>query len=340
MATGTFTAFYPSRPFWAVNGIDFGDPKTMDNFEELMSEEMYTESGETFSLKICRDGMVMVRIEELEEKDDAAPTATSRIEIIVEKWGEYLDYLNSFYLLLDSSTLRSMNLAHFNLHEITTRDAFRVGHENGRIAYYNIALESVGSTFQMARFRSSYGPTPIAHDPRIATRPTISSEVIWTAAKQFGFVVKNPGLEKVLASIAKSISEYKVGNYETSIILAWFTSETVVSKMWKTHISSLNKDVGKGEQRINRERRDYLYGRDFTIGLVANILELFEVLPFRLFRDIDTVRRLRNKIVHREPEYSLTVADAQLAIKTAVELCRNSCGIDFTPSLSYSVTVL
>jgi hypothetical protein len=45
-----FTAFYPSRPFWAGNKIDFSDPQALDNFTELMSEEMYEESrGDVFA---------------------------------------------------------------------------------------------------------------------------------------------------------------------------------------------------------------------------------------------------------------------------------------------------
>jgi len=331
-----FTAFYPSRPFWAVDKIDFSDPKSEDHFQELMSEEVYEEADEMFSVKICRDGRIMVRVEAL-EKEDANSNAPVSADAMVGKWGEYLDYLNSFYLLLDSSTIRSMNLAYFSLHEITIRDAFRVHYQNGKISGENIAAESVASLFQLGRFKSTYG-LPIPNDPKILMRRVISWDAIANAVKQFGIVVKSPGLEKVLGSFTKSIAEYKVGNYETSIILAWFISERVIDKIWIRHIASLNKDIGEGRQRMNRERKDYLTGRDFPISLVANVLELFDVLPFSLFKDVDAVRGFRNKIVHGGSGYSPNATDAQLAIKTALELSRASYGIDFTPNFAYWVT--
>ena len=115
-----------------------------------------------------------------------------------------------------------MNLGYFNLHEITNRDAFRVRYENGKDAGENVANESIASVFQMARFASSYGSIPIPHDSRIMMRRVITRDAIAHAAEDFRVVMSNPGLESVLASFTKSISEYKVGNYETSIILTWF----------------------------------------------------------------------------------------------------------------------
>jgi hypothetical protein len=336
MPISHFTAFYPSRPFWAVSKIDFSDPNSLKNFHDLMSEEVYQDVSETFSLKISRDGRIMLRIEAL-ERVDVQGQAPITIESTVRIWGEYLDYLNAFYLLLDSSVTKLMNLSYFNLHEITNRDAFRVRYEDGKEAGYNVANESIASTFQMGRFSSSYGSTPIPYDSRIAGRWVISREAIAHAVGNFRVLMSNPGLEKVLASFTKSIGEYKVGNYETSIILAWFISETIISKLWRDHIDSLNSEVAEGQRRINRERKDYLIGREFPISLVSNILELWGILPFNLFKDVDTVRGFRNKIVHGAAKYTPGATEAQLAINTALELSRRSNAIDFAPSLSYSV---
>src|SRR5712692_2830672 len=92
MPISHFTAFYPSRPFWAVSKIDFSDPNNLKNFHDLMSEEVYQDSSEAFSLKVSRDGRIMLRIEAL-EKDDVQTEAPIDIESTVRKWGEYLDYL-------------------------------------------------------------------------------------------------------------------------------------------------------------------------------------------------------------------------------------------------------
>ena len=59
-----------------------------------------------------------------------------------------------------------------------------------------------------------------------------------------------------------------------------FISEAIISKYWRGRIESLNMEIGDGQQRINRERKDYLMGRDFPVSLVSNMLELWGILPF------------------------------------------------------------
>lgn len=336
MHIGHFTAFYPSRPFWAGSGIDFDDPSSLEKFGDLMSEETYTYSNDIFAIKICRDGQIMIRVEAL-EKDDAPLGVLSDMEVTVKKWGEYLDYLNAFYLLLDCSVLKLMNLSYFSLHEITNRDAFRIRYENGKAAGYEIAAESITSVFQMGRFLATYGFTPVKHDPRISTRYVISLEAIENAVKDFELAVGQPGLEKVLASFTKSIAEYKVGNYETSIVLAWFISERIIADLWNGHLQSLNTDLDEGQKRINRKRQGYLTGRDLSVSLVLNLLELWGILPFALFKDVDKVRAFRNDIVHGESRYVPTAEDARLAIDTARDLFRRTTSIEFNPNLAYSV---
>jgi hypothetical protein len=142
-----FTAFYPSRPFWAGSKVNFDDQSYEGWFHDQMVEEVYVHQTDAFTVKVCRDGRIMLRIEALEHSEDGQ--ALAPIEDTVKKWGEYLDYLNAFYLLLDSSTIEVANLAYFNLHEITNRDIFRVRYENGKSAGENIAIESIASVFQM-----------------------------------------------------------------------------------------------------------------------------------------------------------------------------------------------
>jgi hypothetical protein len=127
-----FTAFYPSKPFWAGSKVNFDDQSYDGWFYNQMVEEMYSQSNDIYTLKVCRDGQIMLRIEALEQ--DQSPAILLPIGDTVRRWGEYLDYLNAFYLLLDSSTIEISRIAYFNLHEITNRDAFRVRYENGQIA--------------------------------------------------------------------------------------------------------------------------------------------------------------------------------------------------------------
>jgi hypothetical protein len=338
MPIAQFTAFYPSRPFWAVSKVNFADQSRVGWFHDQMAEEVFSQETDAYTIKVCRDGRIMLRVEALE--DGQGSDDHMQIEETVRRWGEYLDFLNAFYLLLDSATIEIAKISYFNLHEITNRDAFRVRYEGGKCVGENIAFESIASVFQMGRYLWSYRwGVPIESDPQIMMRQIISIDVIKYAANAFAKVVASPGLDKTLASFAKSLSEYKVGNYETSVILSWFITEAAISNLWKTHIDGLNTDLTTGQKRINRERRDFLTGRDFTISLISNLLELWGAIPHAQFQDIDTVRGFRNKIVHGH-NFAPGPNEAQLAMKTAQGMIDRLWGLRVTPSMGYSVTGL
>lgn len=271
MSTVSFTAFYPLRPFWAVSPVNFPVPKVEGWFHDQMVEEVHSVETTDFALRVCRDGRILLRIPSL-EKDDSLSSAFE-LEETVRRWGQYLDFLNAFYLLLDSAVYEIgrrrpdgavARLSYFNLHEITQRDAFRVIYENGRASSEYIALESIASVFQRGRDSSSYPPDqPIELDFMIKIRQVISHDAITQATSLFERAVASPGSEKDLASFAKSLAEYKVGNYETSLVLAWFITEATISSLWGSYIDSQDRELRNGRKRVNRERRDFLTGRTF-----------------------------------------------------------------------------
>lgn len=340
MPINQFTAFYPSKPFWAGSKVDFSDQSREGWFHDQMAEEVFSHETPTYTIKICRDGRIMLRVEALEQVQTNEDNVPLPIEATVKAWGEYLDFLNAFYLLLDSAAIELSKFCYFNLHEITNRDAFRVRYEGGKCTGENIAMESIASVFQMGRYSSSYRPgVPIEYDSKIIMRQVIPLDVIQHAVAEFTKVIATPGLEKTLSSFAKSLSEYKVGNYETSVVLSWFITEAALSQLWKSHIDNLNTDFPNSKKRINRDRRDFLTGRDFTISLISNLLELWDALPHAQFQDIDAVRGFRNKIVHNH-NFAPGSNEAQLALNTANAMIDRIWGLRFTPSLGYSVAGL
>jgi hypothetical protein len=120
-------------------------------------------------------------------------------------------------------------------------------------------------------------------------------------------------------------------------VLAWFITEGSIAKLWERHLHSLNREYENGQKRINRERNDLLVGRDFTISIVSNLLELWDILPNPLFKDIDAVRKFRNQIVHKL-RYVPNATDTQLSLKTAQAMIERMWNISFLPNLSYSVS--
>lgn len=339
MTKEDYIGFYPSRPFWAVTPIDLEDPTSLDKFHELMSEEVFAFEEDPFKIKICRDGMILFRYNQI--KISESEQSGRGIEILASRWGQYLDYLNTLYFLLDSTTCKLQNISYFNLSEITHRDAFRVGFEDNKWKGESIASESIASTYQTARYRSSYSPgLPLGLDSRMLGRIVIKHNVLEETIRIFNLIKEDYKSIKMVSTIAKSLSEYKVGNYDTSLILSWFVIETVLNEEWQTYITSKNIDYPSGKKRINYERKKYLTGRGFPVSLVSNMLEVSGVINFNLFEEIDEVRGYRNKIAHNDHAFETGASHCKLAINKAIELALKKYSLNIAPNLSYTVTVL
>ena len=103
--------------------------------------------------------------------------------------------------------------------------------------------------------------------------------------------------------IALVLNEYYNLNFKTAIIQGWFVIEFFINERWNDFLNIKNSELrlnskGKLGKRLNKKRDEFLKGRDLTISIMSNILELNDFIPFAVFEDIDKVRKLRNMIVH------------------------------------------
>lgn len=114
---------------------------------------------------------------------------------------------------------------------------------------------------------------------------------------------------KMLAETTKSLSEYKLGNFSTSLVLSWFVIESYISNYWSEFLDSKSEDSFFYDEngrridykRMSRERKDKLVdGKDYTVSVILNILELSNALDFNTFRKINSIRECRNAIIHRD----------------------------------------
>ncbi|CAM3007616.1 hypothetical protein [Vibrio neptunius] len=330
--TKSYVAFYPSKPYWAIAPLNVDESQTQASFTELMSEIVFEHQHEKFELAICRDGRIMLSLK------DASRSLDLNLEETIDRWGLYLSYLNAFYLVLDSAIILTSRIAIFSLHEVTSRDAFSMTVEGSRVKGENISTESIASTYQMARYLSSYRrDIPLSIDNRILARGIVSAEALKLAVCNFELLFSFPGMEKSIASISKSISEYKIGNYDTSIVLAWFCIERLLSKKWVEYLISFNQ-IGEESKRVNSERLKKLTDRDYTISIIINMLELGGVLPFALYKKLEKIRVARNKIAHSDLKYKPNAEDSSLAINIALELVELFHKLGLKPSLSLQVS--
>lgn len=330
-----YIGFYPSRPIWVGSEIDFSQPMTPETFTSQMSEFVYQEDTDELSIRVCRDGQILFRIYSLEKNQNEIEPSQYGASTM-QTWGAYLNYLNSFYLLLDAATIQEQRRIIFDLQEITTKDVIQVKYENGKLAGGPIAQQSLSSIYQMARYVHTYNrDIPIESDDRIFFRQLVSLKSVTHASKSFINVFSKPGSEKHLSSYAKSLAEYKIGNNETAVVLSWFIIESIINSIWSTHLESLNKGFDNGKRRINSERRKDLKGANYTANIKTNMLELFGLLDFELFEAIDRVRVYRNKVAHTS-DYSPSESETQEALSSAREMIIKKWEIDFAKNLSFS----
>lgn len=340
-----YVGFYTSRPFWAGTELDLEDPRVIKDFTKLMSEEVHVYETNDYVLKVCKDGMFIFMLKDVCKKlNELKKKATPDFEYNATAWSTYLDHSNCIYLLFESAFMKHVNWGYFEISEITNKDAFGIWFKDGAFNGSSYTSESRMSQFLMGRFLQSYGyyalGLPLSADPRLSGRPEVPSVVFDTLHSEFAKVYADNTHIKVLAELAKSISEYKISNFATSLVLSWFIIEQYLISKWKTLLNNKNTSFPDGSKRINSERMKKFEGRDYSISVVLNILELFDVINFEQFKTIDELRDKRNKLIHRQEGTVCTHNDCQKAFEIIKSFVEYEIGIDLRLNTSYGLTGL
>ena len=329
-----YVAFYPSRPYWAVSKIDLEAPDIREHFREQMSEVVFSGSNHGHTIIVSRDGRISLNIAGILQEENG------QVDALVDSWGTYLDHLNALFLFLDCAVSKVQNLAYFNLHEVTNRDAFSAS--DGEQSSESVASESIAGSFQMARSYDWHPihTLPIAYQPMFLGRRLVTAGAISEMADTYFKVVAAHGAIKAYAGIARAVSAYKITNYETSLVFSWFLIEELLNMQWDDYLKKKSKESNGKFQRINKGRRDLLNGRDYTASVRSNILELAGCLEFELFSDINTIRKRRNQIVHQQRGVTVDCEDTQLAIFTALKMAEQRWAVSISPPMGFSISGL
>jgi hypothetical protein len=302
-----------------------------------MREEVYLHEDAAFNLRISRDGMLMLQVRSLTPVVRGESVPPEPIQDTAAWWGKYLDHVNTLHLLLDSAVLSKLNLALLSLTEVTWRDALIIRFEDGYLKGGPFLPDSSAESHQLLRYASYCFRGDPSNDSRIFSRRILPIEVFDLLKDNFAAAIRHPFLIQSLASVARSLSQYKVGNYSTSLLLSWFVIEAVINQEWDRFIDSSNRDLENGVKRINAERRKHLSsGPDYPISVVSNLLELADVLPSSDFMRIDQVRRYRNNIVHSKAGFVCGSEHCKMAIQLALDLCTKD-SFKIQPNFFYSL---
>ena len=196
----------------------------------------------------------------------------------IRKWYFYTAHLNCLYLLLDSLVVRDLQVAYFDLEEITTKNADVVSANGVSIS-------------------------PRSHQTLRAPLPeeqfVVPNEVVHAVGDAFLVATREVERIYVLSELAKSLASYKSADFTTSLVLSWFLIERFIEAAWARHLDQENLELENGERRINAKRRQTLNDhRSYPVAVKLQTLELAKKISFDRFSELDLLRRKRNDIVH------------------------------------------
>ncbi len=167
----------------------------------------------------------------------------------------------------------------------------------------------------------------------LRTRFELHKEIFDKLIEDFDKVFNDYRIISLTSKITKSVSEYKIGNYDTSLVFAWFIIESFLLDKWEDWLKTKNKIYSSRAKRINKERYNKL--KDYPISVISNILELEGGIPLDLFKKIDEIRSKRNKIVHQDQEFRCIDENCRDAFDVIKELFFEKSGIDLNISGNY-----
>lgn len=335
-----YFGFYLFNPMWVIDAVNLQSENLAEHYTDLMSEEVFKNENHKYILKLCRDGMFLFKIKSIEKKLQRVNQAQGFSEYL-DEWSKYLKYANSIALLFESAFLKVTQLQYFETRELTAKDAFGVAFENGKFRAHTIANFSISEKFQLSRYLSYFSNVnQIFTNPIFLGRQIVSKAVLDSLANDFDSIYDNESLVSMFSELIKSISEFKIANFNTSLVIAWFIVESIINAKWRTWIQSKTSINETGKDRINSKRFEKLEGRDYPISVKMNILELNGLLPIELFLKLDEMRSQRNKIVHRNQNFRFTLENARAAIENTNELIEQHFNFKVFLNLSLSISRL
>lgn len=333
--------FYTNPPFWGATAVEVSAPGTVSyvqamQFRQQLAEVVFIYDSETTAIRVCRDGLILLRDKELEAN---SPFLGQPIENFMAEavtwWSRYLAHLNCLNLLLDSCAITTTKIAWLHLAEITNQSALRIGGLRGNIT--SVGGGGVLNSHYQKRYLTPEEQNTGTAWMDLHRRFTIPREVFEQMARQYELVRADWMVLEKLSGLTKSLAEYKIGNYSISLVLAWFVIESVLAQKWRTWIDSKQSNI-REEKRINSKRRSTMEGRDYPVSTVSNMLELLDLLPYDTYKSVNTVRGYRNDTVHQKPGFRCTAEHCQEAIQTALKLTLEGKPFTITPNLSYGIS--
>lgn len=317
---GEYYGFYIFEDFF----VGSCPPEFTDWRERIdwMETVTYSKDFGDVSISICHDLMFVMRVKSIEGSSfDEKSSQTDFREL-----GKYADYANCITLLFENvfDQFCKDHKGSFPS-EVDSRDIIELYQEDDKFRVSSYMPNGFAEKC-VTLFRSRVTDSSLQDAYGQESGYLLPDEVFNTFFTKCIDVFEDYAKVRLLSQLMKSLSEFRYGNRETSFILAWFAVETLIQERFGKWLSEKGKTYDDGSKRINSDRKKYLMGRDYSISIVTNILELADVYPFELFQDINDARKVRNDIVHEQ--HRCTLEECQQVMLLAAKLIKLQHGVE------------
>lgn len=308
----TFVGFYTSEGFWVDKAIDPYDVQGAHRLKGIIPEIAVQTANDTFRAIVCIDGLVLLRMDHLAT---SIPNMgdPSMINESVQWWDEHLDYANTLLLLIESESIKCTASQEAIADAVSISDTCRVGFLHGFPVNrrYPNRRSTLRARSDLAGWIAGGMKTPLSINESLDDLMlwrVVKRSVIVDALERFTFASKDGDLVKRLSFIAKAKTAYKSNDYKVAFLLLWFVIE-----------SSIKTIAG------HRKRKK---GRHVAASNVIKELRENGLIPADIAEMVDTLRELRNRLVHEPGSTICRPHDCMQAAYAAVQLATGGASLD------------
>lgn len=260
--------FYTRPAFWIGSQNDYYEPVlTVEAFQGMVKEPIVNISlHNDIEIEIYKDGFIGFIFNGKHEEN-------------LKETLKLLEYFNAFMFVMYNyiNTKHQGKKSMLDPYVIKTNDLIIKSNESAGFGD--------GISYSYLDYSKRNSQLPIIQRALFFNKKEIE-EII----EEFEFYIKADKIW-ILSYINRFVSHYKDNLFLESFITSFFLIEILINKLWKKYLKS-------NSEKLNKKRKEYRNGRDLSLALKTNILNLNDLISDELFSKIDTLRGKRNKIVH------------------------------------------
>ncbi len=259
--------FYTRPPFW-VGDLDeiLKISKGELDYRDLTKQPILTNKINAITLSIFKDGLIAF---EFDTDQDSTLRDTLKL----------LEYFNSFMFVIYNNINVDYSGKKCMLDPYVILDNDFIAISKSSVGFGD------GTSRNIKYFNDRYKSNPIIQRVLFFSKSELEGII-----NNFKFYV-NADKTWLLSYLNRFVSHYKDHLFLEAFVTSFFLVEVLINELWDRYLIENN-------ERLNKKRKEYLKGRDITLAIKTNILELNNKISSTLFQRIDNLRGKRNKIVH------------------------------------------